>query len=276
MVGSNLVSDFGLHAITASEIEFYLHGSCERNLFEFWYAVKEACAASGIKIFNIEKERGREQHEVSLSPCREPEKTISDTNTLKIIVTELAVKYGMQADFSAKPLADDFGSGLHIHIHLEDAQGKNQFYKDDENMSDTLRHALGGLLLWLPDTMPIFAPSEDSYARFGSGGNAPSTVSWGANNRTVAIRLPDTAHNNKRIEHRVAGADADVGQVMQVILAAIHHGLTICAEPSAQIYGDASLAAYNLPRLSNDLHEAVERMEHSLLPLKEYGLLSDS
>lgn len=245
-----LLSDFDFVAVTASEIEFYLFGSHGLDLSNFWDEVRAVCTVAGIVLFNIEKERGHEQHEVSLAPCKNPAKMVADTDALKAIITNLAIKYSMRADFSAKPLADDFGSGLHIHVHLENAQGKNQFFKNDDNISDTLKYSLGGLLARLPEDMPIFAPFEASYARFVAGNNAPITISWGANNRTTALRLPDSAQDNKRIEHRVAGADADVGQVMQAILDAIYHGLTNKINPPQQVYGDASLAIYNLPLLT--------------------------
>lgn len=272
---SRLFSDFRLKAVTASEIEFYLFGSHGRDLFEFRYEIKAACTDAGIEIFNIEKERGREQHEISLAPCNDPQKTGRDTNALKKIVSGLAVKYSMQAIFAAKPLADDFGSGLHIHIHLENEQGKNQFYKDGTSMSDTLTYALGGLLLWMPDTMPVFAPNEESYERFTAGGNTPLTVSWGGNNRTVALRLPDSPHDNKRIEHRASGADADASQVIFTILASIHYGLATHAKPDAQIYGDASLEMYNKPRFPATLQAAAGRMRQSIFPLRNYGILID-
>ncbi len=270
-----LFSDFRLRAVTASEIEFYLFGSGERDLSEFWGDIKTSCVSAGIEIFKIEKERGREQHEISLTPSN-PEKTVRDTNKLKDIISDLAVKHSMQVSFAAKPITDDFGSGLHIHIHLEDEQGKNQFIKDDSSISDTLNHALGGLLLWLPDTMPIFAPNEESYKRFVAGSNGPLTVSWGANNRTVALRLPDSAKDNKRIEHRVAGADADILQVMYVILAAIHYGLATAVKPDGQVYGDAALEMYAKPRFSKDLRVAKQRMQQSIFPLKNYGILIES
>ncbi len=241
-----------IRIITASEIEFYLHGSedfcrSQGDMSEFWQVVEAVCEAVDIPIFNTEKERGREQHEISLAPCP-PAQTIADTNAVKEIITQVASKRDMQADFSAKPFADDFGSGLHIHIHLEDENGKNLFYKDDERMSDYLAYSIGGLLKFLPDNMPIFAPNEQSYARFVAGKNAPTTISWGANNRTTALRLPDSASNNKRIEHRVAGADADVEKVVGSIIAAIDYGIKHKIQPPEQIYGDASLDMYNLQK----------------------------
>lgn len=268
-------SDFGLRVVAASEIEFYLLGSHERDLEKFWDEVKSACAKSGIEIFKTEKERGHERHEISLTPSS-PEKIARDTELLKDIVKNAAKKYSFAANFDAKPLADDCGNGLHIHIHLEDSNKKNQFFKRDMEISDTLNHALGGLLLWMPDTMPIFAPKEESYKRFVYGSNAPLTVSWGANNRTAALRLPDSAFDNKRIEHRVAGADADVFQVIYTILCSMHYGLATHAQPDGQVYGDASLDMYNKPRFSKDLQAASKRMKQSIFPIRNYGILIDS
>ncbi len=250
-----LKADFGLQPVTAAEIEFYLRGAdaCG-GIKKFWQEV-----SARIPLQKYEKERGREQFEIALTPVANPQKTAGDIGTLKTIISDTAKKYGMTADFAAKPFPDQPGSGLHIHIHLEDAGGKNVFYKDDSAISDALKWSIGGLLAWLPETMPVFAPYKESYARFAAGGNAPTTVSWGANNRTVAIRLPDAPHDNKHIEHRVAGADADPKSVMENILAAIHYGLQNQCDPGAQVYGDASLAQYDLPKLPQTLEEALAK-----------------
>lgn len=270
-IADKIFADFALCPVVASEIEFYLFGSDGRDLSEFWGDVKASCAEASIEIFSVEKERGHEQQEISITPSKDIDKIAADTVRIRKIVIQVAKKLGMNASFAAKPVADDFGNGLHIHVHLEDAKGKNQFLKNDENISDTLKYSLGGLLLWLPDTMPIFAPSDDSYQRFAEGSNAPLTISWGANNRTVALRLPDSAHDNKRIEHRVAGADADPVLVMKAMLAAIHYGIKNKCAPSGQIYGDARLASYNLQKFPVDLLEARQAMQNSKLPLAEYG-----
>lgn len=269
-----LFDDFSLHPVIASEIEFYLFDSETKDLSLFWDEIRAACAKYSIKIYNIEKERGKEQYEVSLFPERDVEKIIRDTDLLKKIICDIAKDYNLRADFSAKPLADDFGSGLHIHIHLENEHGKNLFFKNDDSISDELYYSLGGLLLWLADTMPFFAPRAESYKRFVAGKNAPLTVSWGANNRTVALRLPDSTHDNKRIEHRVSGADADTGQVVSVIFAAIHYGIKNKCKPSEQYYGDATLAGCKLSKLAENFDEALRLNKKSLLPFTEYGLLT--
>lgn len=256
--------DFGLAPVTAAEVEFYLHGAEACGTLEaFWQDVSARCEAQGIVLAKHEKERGRGQYEIALSPVNDPVKTANDVVTLKDIVAVAAEAHGITADFSAKPLENEPGSGLHIHIHLADAQGKNTFYKKDDVISDTLRHSIGGLLAWLPECMPVFAPSAASYARIVAGSNAPVTASWGANNRTVAVRLPDKPPANKHIEHRAAGADADPVRVMAVLLAAMHDGLTRKLAPGEQIYGDAALPMYALPPLPQSLAAARASMEAS-------------
>jgi glutamine synthetase len=245
-----LKKDFGLYPITASEIEFYIKGSegCG-TIAAFWDEVKAECTAAKITLAKIEKEKGREQHEISLQFSTDASKTATDTEALKTIIGNKASAHSMEASFAAKPFNDQPGSGFHVHLHLTTVEGKNVFYKDDYDMSDALKFSIGGLLAGMLPSMPIFAPSKESYARFKPGSNAPMTVSWGANNRTTAIRLPDAAHDNKRIEHRVAGADADAVAVMGSILGWVCEGLAKRIDPGPQIFGDAALPMYKLPPL---------------------------
>jgi glutamine synthetase len=218
--------------------------------------INDICSQHDIHIADIGAERGHEQHEVSLLPCNDPIKTAHDTERLKQIITDCSRQRGITPDFSAKPWPSEPGSGLHIHLHLADCEGKNLFYKDDETISEVLKFSIGGMLQWLPDSFAVFAPYVQSYDRFVPGSNTPVTASWGANNRTVAIRLPDSNHDNKHIEHRVAGADAPVAPVIAVLLAAMHYGIAHKNEPGPQIYGDAALAMYNLPPFFTTLEDA--------------------
>jgi glutamine synthetase len=240
-----LQNDFGFTPVIACEIEFVLHDSQdEPRLAAFWQAVKKSASP----LFKTEKERGYLQHEVALMPAF-AEKAAEDAIRVKQVIADAANANGMRADFSAKPFADQPGNGLHVHVHLQDVRGANVYTKDDNHISDALKFSIGGLMAKLKESMPVFAPTAASRARFVTGSNAPLTVSWGANNRTVAIRLPDSMPENKRIEHRVAGSDADPEQVILAILKAIHYGLTAKLDPGSQIYGDASLPMYNLPKL---------------------------
>ncbi|MFO0388972.1 MAG: glutamine synthetase [Alphaproteobacteria bacterium] len=259
-ITKTLQAEFGLTPIVASEIEFYLHGGAPDE--NFWAALVDACKQESIPLLKYEKEKGEKQYEIALAPTS-AQKCANDTKLVKQLISDLAIKNNMKADFSAKPLVEQPGSGLHINVHLENDAGKNVFYKKDDIISDTLKFSIGGLLDRLPASMYIFAPSESSYARFTDKSNAPTTISWGANNRTVAIRLPDSAPDKKRIEHRVAGADAHPDAVIVAILAGIHHGLTNRISPPPQIYGDASLEMYNLQKLPQSLVEASKLIKHA-------------
>lgn len=261
---ARLRTDFDLHPVVAAEIEFYLPGAAESgNLESFWETLGVACAESGIRMLNAGPETGRDQYEISLRTGSDAKKAAADTVKLKSLVMTLAPLCGFVADFGAKPFAAEPGSGLHMHLSLNNACGRNTFYKNDSDISPELSHSIGGILAWIGDCMPVFAPSPASYARFQPRSNAPLTASWGANNRTTAVRLPDAPHHDKHIELRVSGADADPRLVMAVMLAAVHYGLKHGSDPGPQMYGDASLPDCALPRLPATLEEAAARLQTS-------------
>ncbi len=263
--------DFNLNPITASEIEFYMPGATESgNLETFWDSFKAACIKAGLRIHSKGAESGKDQFEVALATSSDPKKTVEDTRKLKDIIVSLAFICGFSATFAAKPFADQPGSGLHMHLSLTDSTGKNTFFKNDYEISPQLKHSIGGLLGWVADCMPAFAPTAESYTRLVPKSNAPTTVSWGANNRTTAVRLPDAPHDDKHIELRTSGSDADPGLVMVVLLAAVHFGLKYKCEPGSQVHGDASMPSYNLPKLPATLEEAVSRLQKSQIILEYF------
>ena len=256
--------DFGLTPITASEIEFYLPGAtASGSLPIFWEKLETACNKAAIRIYSKGAESGLDQCEIAIAPDAKPKNVIRHTEQLKSLIATIAESCGFSASFAPKPFPDQPGSGLHMHLSFADSSGKNTFFKNDYDISPQLKHSIGGLLAWIPDCMPIFAPTPASYARFTTKSNAPVTASWGANNRTTAIRLPDAPHDDKHIELRVPGSDADPALVMVILLAATHYGLTHTSDPGPQIYGDASLPTYSLPKLPTTLEEATNRMQKS-------------
>ncbi len=247
--------------VMACELEFYLHGL---EAHSYPQAVLQeitlACEAEGVTCEEIIKERGYDQYETSLIPTADVRDMARQTIALKHILLNVCSKYDLKADFRAKPKADQPGSGLHVHVHLEDRFGRNLFVREEDRYSMQLLHSVAGLLELMPAAMLIFAPVASSYSRFVAGHNAPLTVSWGPNNRTVAIRLPTKPLDNKHLEHRVAGSDADPALVMAVILAGIHYGLTRTLYPPEPIHGDASLPMYGVARLPASIDAAVEKM----------------
>ncbi len=263
-IRTRIIKDFALYPVVAMEIEFYLKGAKDYpHLEDMLKEMQAALLASGIATHPIEKERGVDQYEIALQPLKDPALVAVQLNQLKQIVSDVAKHHGIEADFSAKPFAGQPGSGLHVHLHLMTGKGDNVFFKEDDSYSETLLCALGGLLLAMKESMPLFAATRKAYARFVPGYNVPVTVSWGANNRTVAIRLPTKPAENKHLEHRVAGADADPMLVMAAILAGIHHGILHRVSPGEQIFGDASLPIYALEPLPRDIKKALACMQQA-------------
>ncbi len=263
-----LHNDFRMTAVMATEIEFYLVGAGAAAYPDaLLHDISAALRNAGVDFEDVQRERGVDQYEIALKPSSDLSKIALNTSMLERIVSDVSACQSVRADFSSKPFEDQPGSGLHVHVHLEDLQGGNQFFRSEENYSKYLLFSIGGLLELLPACMPIFSPYEQSFSRFRAKNNVPITVSWGPNNRTVAIRLPTKPMDNKHIEHRVSGADADPAMVMTAILAGIHYGLKMQLYPGDPVHGDASLPMYGCEKIPTDFDTAIGLMRHSnILP----------
>jgi len=235
--------------IIGAEIEFYLKGSIPDNILEL---IEPELTSQNIPYLDVKKEKGNGQFEVSIKHTDNPVKIANYLSYTKEIITKLALQSNLSADFSAKPHENDYGNAMHIHLSLKDKNGNNPMAKNDDDESDIMLYAIGGLLKNMPNSMPIFAPTENCKKRFIPGMDAPVTISWGGNNRTVALRLPTTTLEpyNRRIEHRVASSSADPYKVIAAILASVSEGILNKTLPlSDKIYGDASQDQYKLPKL---------------------------
>jgi glutamine synthetase len=145
----------------------------------------------------------------------------------------------MEATFMAKPYRDHAGSGAHLHVSLVDAESRNIFASEAATGSERLRHAIGGLAATINDTMAVCAPTANSYRRFRPEAYVPLNPSWSVNNRGVAFRVPHGPPESRRVEHRVAGADANPYLLAAVVLAGMHLGLTQKLDPGPVLAGNA-------------------------------------
>jgi Glutamine synthetase len=112
---------------------------------------------------------------------------------------------------------------MHLHLSLYDKNYKNVFSKN-KLKNKYLLHAIGGLQKTMYESMAIFAPNINSYRRFLPDQFVPVNSSWGPNNRSVAFRIPVSNEDATRIEHRVAGAEANPYLVLSSILSGIMYG----------------------------------------------------
>jgi len=162
---------------------------------------------------------------------------------LKRAIKAAARVDGHQASFMAKPFLDQAGSGMHIHVSLVDGRGKNVFGETGANGETLLKQAIAGLQAAMPESMAIFGGNLNGFRRYQPGHNVPITPAWGHNNRSVAFRIPAGGGAARRIEHRVAGADANPYLVMAAVLAGMLHGIEQRLAPTAETKGDAGDAA---------------------------------
>lgn len=261
-------AEIGLKPVIATELEFYLvargdgvvpkpllgripgiggeQGGIQFAMAEdmwqydaFLDGVRSACEQQGVPVIAMLSEFAPGQWEINTRHVDDPLLACDHALLLKRIVKGVALQQGISATFMAKPFAGSAGSGLHIHTSLYDARGENVFSEPGSAIqpaiSPLLRHAIGGLAETMTDAMAIFAPNANSYRRFVPGTYVPLSPSWGYNHRDVSLRIPVSGHENRRIEHRVAGADANPYLVTAAILAGILHGINLQCEPGPMI-----------------------------------------
>ncbi len=167
----------------------------------------------------------------------------------------VALKHGYRASFMAKPYLQHPGSGMHVHVSLYDAAGNNILAA---NQQQSLRHAVAGCLELLPHCMPVFAPNQNAYRRLGGTTNIATRASWGFEDRDACLRIPESDSKNLRIEHRLAGADANPYLVLAAILVGLEHGLDARKEPIPPLNEDRN-SGVDFPL---EMLEAVRSMQH--------------
>lgn len=183
----------------------------------------------------------------------------------KTAVKEIAYKHGILATFMAKISENLPGCGGHVHQSLWDKTGKhNLFYDegDERKMSELLKHYLAGQLYCLPHLLPMYAPTINSYKRLVEGAWAPTTLTWGIDNRTVAFRVLCSSGKSSRLETRVIGSDANPYLAMAAALASglygIENKLKLQPPTTGNGYRDFSYGV-----LPSNLFEATQMMKHS-------------
>jgi glutamine synthetase len=226
--------------------------------------VAETCRLQGVPAHAAVAEYAPGQFEINLKHQRDAMRACDHALLLKRLIKGVAARHGVEATFMPKPHPAMSGSGMHVHVSLVDRDGRNVFAVDG-GANDALRHAVGGALAAMRESCLIFAPHANSYRRLEHGSYAPTSATWGLNNRTTAIRIPMGPPDACRIEHRVGGADANPFLIVAAVLAAMHRGLVERVEPPPPSDGNA----YDLdaPRLPRSWHRAIELFgESELLP----------
>jgi glutamine synthetase len=220
-------------------------------------AIYEHAAISELHLDTMIHESGAGQLEINFHHG-DPLGLADQSVVFKRIVRQVALAHGVYATFMAKPMADEPGSAMHLHISIVDqTTGQNLFAGSDGNDTDLFRHFVGGLQKLLPEMAPLFAPTVNSFRRMRPSHSAPINVQWGKDNRSCGLRVPTSDAHNRRIENRLPGADANPYLAIASTLLAGYLGITRALKPEAQVEGNA----YYYPRtLPKTLEEALERL----------------
>lgn len=226
----------------------------------------EAANQQGVAANVITAELGPGQFEINFGHCDDGLQAADWAALFCRSTRGVALKHGHRASFMSKPYLDAPGSGMHVHVSLYDEAGANLLDADGQR---PLRHAVAGCLELLPHCMPIFAANHNAFRRYGAMVNAASRASWGFEDRDACIRIPESDGRNLRIEHRLAGADANPYLVLAAILTGMEHGLDAAKEPIPPLNEDRS-SGIDFP---TDMPAAVAAMRDH--PVVNQGLGSE-
>jgi len=286
----------GLTPVVAPEIEFYLTAAMTdpaqpltaplgrggrpevgqsafslnalNELAPFWDAFHAAIDALGIRADTWLHEVGPSQYEINLLHG-DPVAVADQAFLFKTAAREIALQHGLNAVFMAKPLAGEAGSSMHLHQSVVDAQGRNIFSQADGTESEAFLHYIGGLQAYTPDLTLIYAPTVNSYRRYVAGSQAPINVEWGRDNRTAGLRVPVSAPVARRVENRLAGADANPYLAMAATLAAGLAGMEERRAPGEPVQDNGYDLPRALPRTFSTAHEQMAQSGHAARLLGE-------
>lgn len=210
------------------------------DLFEDVY---DYCDAQGLQIDTLIHEIGACQMEINFLHGNALE--LADQIFLfKRTVREAAIRHQMYATFMAKPMENEPGSAMHIHMSVVDkTTGENIFSKPDGEPSALFYQSIAGMQKYFPAVISLFAPFVNSYRRLTRYYAAPINVQWGFDNRTCGIRVPYSTPAARRIENRVPGVDCNPYLALAATLACGYLGIIEQLNPSEPLTGDA----YSLP-----------------------------
>jgi glutamine synthetase len=186
---------------------------------------------------------------------------------------EIGHRFGIMPSFMAKWNPELPGCSGHIHQSLWDGGGKKNVFFDakaEHGLSPTFRSYIAGQLACLPELLPLYAPTVNSYKRLVEGAWAPTRANWGVDNRTTALRAIPGGPKSTRVETRVNGSDSNPYLALAAALASGIWGVEneLSPPPATTGSGYDDKLAQVLPRT---LEEATARLEQSSVARELFG-----
>lgn len=238
---ATLYRGFGLKAEVGIEVEFYLHNCLNIEKFITLYGN------------SIIPERGKGQYEINLKPSPDLVGVCDSFHCHKDKLSSVATSLNQLIDFNSKPIKEDYGSSVHYHLSLHDDNGCNIFGIEDNTH---IMESVVASILELTNQSLYMLTAVNDFDRFVPHFMAPVNISWGGNNRTTLLRIPNSPKANKRIEFRLPSSNAAPELVIIFLLTATLEGLKNKKKPIEKIYGNAYDKQYRLTPLLANLIEA--------------------
>jgi glutamine synthetase len=287
-------AEMGFTPYFASELEFYLYKESYAEAWEKGFRdltptipyildyhvlattmdeaylgpIRRGMHEAGIPVEFSKGEAWYGQHEVNFRYADAV--TSADRHTIyKNGVKEIAFLNEISASFMAKPSEKDIGSSCHIHSSLVGDDDKSAFVDGDGEETDVFRHFLGGMRAHIRELALFVAPAINSYKRYAAESWAPTSVSWGRDNRTCGFRI--VGHGaSRRVECRIPGADVNPYLGYAALLAAGLDGIENGTDPGPELKGNAYEAA-EAEAFPSSLREAVDLWENSEFAKSAFG-----
>ena len=234
----------------------------------------------GVPVEASHHEVAPSQHEIDLRHT--DAMTMADTvMTYKLVVKEIAQRYGCYATFMPKPISDVNGSGMHVHQSLFKG-GRNVFYDaaDPDRLSAAAKHFIAGLLVHAREITAVTNQWVNSYKRLVPDFEAPVYVTWATVNRADLVRVPafkPGREESRRVEYRAPDPACNPYLAFSVMLAAGLDGIEgeyeLPPPTEAGVFGmsDAERAERGIESLPSNLLEALRITENSELVRRALG-----
>lgn len=228
----------------------------------FFTAIMDEMRQFGVPIEGLHTETGPGVYEAAILYA-DPLEAADRAVLFKSGVREIGARFGIMPSFMAKWNTQLPGCSGHTHLSLWNGE-KNAFYdeKDKFRMSPVFKSFLAGQLKVLPEILPFFAPTINSYKRLVDGYWAPTKPTWSVDNRTVAFRVIPGSSKSTRLEVRVPGSDVNpylaIAAAMAAGLYGVEKNLQLTDEPV-----QGSGYTVDKPRLPRNLFDATQALSES-------------
>jgi len=234
----------------------------------------------GISVEFSHHEGGPGQNEIDLRYA--DALTMADNiMSFRTVIKEVAIEQGVYATFMPKPFTQHPGSGMHTHMSLFEGDSNAFFDASGQyHLSKTARQFMAGVLLHAPEITAVTNQYVNSYKRLWGGGEAPSFVCWGHNNRSALLRVPlykPAKGQSSRIEYRAIDSAANPYLAYALILSAglkgIEEGYELPPETEDNVWNltDPERRAMGIQPLPQSLEHAIRKLEESELAAEVLG-----